>query len=143
MGILLALGSNVCFALRNIGTKYYDDGESSQSKTTIEGFAAISLTGFIALIPVGFIFICYSYIQETQLEMIDTNPYLLLSAVSHVVYNLISLTAVLVMFDPLQHALLNVAKRVSIVLVFYLFVQQIVNPFNSLMAVTCLIVSIG
>ena len=80
MGILLALGSNVCFALRNIGTKYYDDGESSQSKTTIEGFAAISLTGFIALIPVGFIFICYSYLQESQLEMIDANPYLLLSA---------------------------------------------------------------
>ena len=50
MGIVLALGSNVCFALRNVGLKYYAD-ESSYSKTSLHGFVSISIVGCTALIP--------------------------------------------------------------------------------------------
>jgi len=140
LGILLALGSNVCFALRNIGTKYFSVKDETQGKTTIQGFAAISLSGFIALIPLLLIqFYLFGYSASASLL---SNHYLLLSASNHVVYNIISLTAVLVVFDPLQHALLNVAKRVSIVLVFYLFIQQNFALLNSMFAVTCLIISI-
>ena len=105
------------------------------------GFAAISLSGFIALIPLLLIqFYLFGYSATVSLL---SNHYLLLSASNHVVYNIISLTAVLVVFDPLQHALLNVAKRVSIVLVFYLFIQQNFALLNSMFAVTCLIISVG
>ena len=43
VGIIFAVGSNLCFALRNIGTKYFFETESSESKTTLMGFASISL----------------------------------------------------------------------------------------------------
>ena len=36
-GIILALGSNVCFALRNIGTKYYSEKDETERKTSIQG----------------------------------------------------------------------------------------------------------
>ena len=37
LGIFLALGSNVCFALRNIGSKYFSVKDEAQGKTTIQG----------------------------------------------------------------------------------------------------------
>ena len=39
----------------------------------------------------------------------------------HPIYNIISLTVILSMFSPIQHALLNVAKRVTVVLGFLIF----------------------
>ena len=105
------------------------------------GFAVISLSGFIALFPLLLIQLYLSG-YSASVDLLS-NPHLLLSASNHVVYNIISLTAVLVLFDPLQHALLNVAKRVSIVLVFYLFIQQNFALMNSMFAVTCLIISVG
>ena len=51
-GVFLALGSNICLALRNTFTKYFNFGEQSQkSRTTLEGFAVISLAGLISLLP--------------------------------------------------------------------------------------------
>ena len=61
---------------------------------------------------------------------------------SHAVYNVISITCVLSAFDPLQHAFLNVTKRVTIVLVFYLLVQSVPSPLNIMSGLTCLVVSI-
>ena len=58
------------------------------------------------------------------------------------VYNVVSITCVLSAFNPLQHAFLNVAKRVTIVLVFYLLVQRVPSPLNIVSGVTCLLVSI-
>ena len=51
-GVLLALGSNICLAVRNTGIKYFIQGEEAKiSKTSIDGFAMMSFAGFLALLP--------------------------------------------------------------------------------------------
>ena len=137
-GVLLALGSNICLALRNTGLKYLftEDIGKGKSKTTIEGFAMISLAGFLSLLPL------WLYLSLTSEILIKTDGSFYAACLSHAVYNIISITCVLSVFDPLQHALLNVVKRVSIVLVFYLLVQKIPSPLNILSGIACLAVSI-
>ena len=138
-GILMALGSNVFFALRNVKTKYAAS-EDQIKLTSIHGFSLLSLSGFLCLLPSYFI----SSFQGRFIEELQTTnaEFLILSSVCHVIYNAVSLTLVLSMFDPLQHAFLNIAKRVSIVLIFYVFVQQEFAPFNTISAAFCLIVCV-
>ena len=135
-GVLLALGSNICLALRNTGLKYFFTEGNNKSKTTTEGFAMISLAGFLSLLPL------WLYLSLTSEILVKTDSSFYAACLSHAVYNIISITCVLSVFDPLQHALLNVVKRVSIVLVFYLFVQKIPSPLNILSGIACLAVSI-
>ena len=137
-GVLLALGSNMCLALRNTGLKYFYTGENDnkdKTKTTKEGFAVMSLAGFFSLLPLWLFFTITSEIP------INTNKSFFAACLSHAGYNIISITCVLSVFDPLQHALLNVVKRVSIVLVFYLLIQKIPSPLNIISGMACLVVS--
>jgi len=68
--------------------------------------------------------------------------FFVISTISHVLYNIISLTVILSLFNPVQHAMLNVGKRTSIVLVFYFFSQRPFTIFNLVSAIICLLVSI-
>lgn len=122
-GIVMALGSNVLFALRNVKTKYAAS-EDQINLTSIPGFSLLSLTGFFCLLPTYFITSIHGGFPKDFQQHLINSHFLFLSSVCHVVYNAVSLTVVLSMFNPLQHAFLNIAKRVSIVLVFYIFVQQ-------------------
>lgn len=106
----------------------------NKSKTTLEGFAMVSLAGLLSLLP------CWLYLSFTSEIAIKTNGNFFAACVSHAVYNIVSITCVLSVFDPLQHALLNVVKRVSIILVFYLLVQMIPTPLNVISGISCLIV---
>ena len=138
-GVLLALGSNMCLALRNTGLKYFYTGENdnkNKTKTTLEGFAMMSLAGFFSLLPL------WLYLSITSEISIKTNKSFFAACLSHAAYNIISITLVLSVFDPLQHALLNVIKRVSIVLVFYLLVQKVPSPLNIISGIACISVSI-
>ena len=96
----------------------------------------VSLAGFLSLLPL------WLYQSLTSEIVIKTSGSLFAACVSHAVYNMVSITCVLSVFDPLQHALLNVVKRVSIVLVFYLLVQKIPSPLNIFSGIACLAVSI-
>ena len=96
----------------------------------------MSLAAFLSLLPL------WLYVSLTSEIIIKTNGSFYAACVSHAVYNIISITCVLSVFDPLQHALLNVVKRVSIVLVFYLLVQKIPSPLNIMSGIACLAVSI-
>ena len=137
-GVLLALGSNICLASRNTGLKYFftEGNNKNKSKTTPEGFAMMYLAGFLSLLPL------WLYVSLTSEIIIKTDVSFFAACVSHAVYNIVSITCVLSVFDPLQHALLNVVKRVSIVLVFYLLVQKIPSPLNVMSGMACLSVSI-
>lgn len=121
-GILFALGSNMCFAFRNVGTKYFSSGGGEKTKTTPEGFAAISLSGLLALVPAWLLLLTIGSAPPRPTFLVIT------SALAHTVYNLLSLTVILALFDPLQHAVLNTGKRASIVLAFYLAAQR---PFRA------------
>ena len=138
-GVLLALGSNICLAVRNTGIKYFyteDNFNQNKSKTTVEGFAMISLSGFLSLLP---LWVLISFYYDM---LISASGFLYAASVCHSLYNVISITCVLSAFNPLQHSLLNVVKRVSIVLVFYLFVQKIPSPLNIISGLACLTASI-
>ena len=136
-GVILALGSNLCLALRNTGLKYFYTGENDRdkTKTTKEGFAMMSLAGFFSLLPL------WLFLTITSEIPLNTSKSFFAACLSHAAYNIISITCVLSVFDPLQHVLLNVVKRVSIVLVFYLLIQRIPSPLNIISGIACLVVS--
>ena len=143
-GILFALSSNLFFALRNVGAKYFgQDGKSS--KTTIDGFATMSFGGFLSLAPLWIASIIFRYTNFDLLFVPSRNCVLSLLASSsgHLIYNIISLTIILSIFDPVQHAMLNVAKRISIVIIFYLFGHQHFTLFNITSASLCLVVCLS
>ena len=158
-GVILALGSNVCLGLRNICTKYFLKGEEiKKSRTTVEGFATISLAGLVSLLPMQLFVLLRSRIEvDLPGKFIEysagTNFYsmaiflnsqynsTLLANLSHVLYNLISLACVLSAFNPLQHAFLSVTRRVTVVTLFCLLAP--VSPSLSIFSGgMCLLVSI-
>ena len=96
----------------------------------------MSLAGFFSLLPL------WLYLTITSEISIKTSKSFFIACLSHAAYNIISITLVLSVFDPLQHALLNVIKRVSIVLVFYLLVQKVPSPLNIISGIACISVSI-
>eukprot|EP00091_Calanus_sinicus_P011314 TRINITY_DN25657_c0_g1_i1.p1 TRINITY_DN25657_c0_g1~~TRINITY_DN25657_c0_g1_i1.p1 ORF type:complete len:170 (-),score=33.01 TRINITY_DN25657_c0_g1_i1:76-585(-) len=70
VGILFALASNMCYSLRNIGTKYFFPEDSSESKTTVAGFAAISFGGLLSLVPVWISSLSwFNTIQLSQMKL--------------------------------------------------------------------------
>ena len=68
---------------------------------------------------------------------------LLISSLCHAVYNTVSLTLVLAVFNPVQHSLLNVGKRISIVIALYVFSQRVLSPGNIVSAGVCLLVCLS
>ena len=138
VGVTFSVGSNLCFALRNIGTKYFiQTDSSSHSKTTLEGFASISLIGFLLILPTVLIVFVR---RADDINMLSEN--LWISSICHAVYNIVSLTMVLSIFNPVQHSLLNVGKRISIVIALYVFSQRSLTPVNIVSAIVCLAVSV-
>ena len=71
------------------------------------------------------------------------SPSLLVSSSCHAIYNMISLTLVLSTFNPVQHSLLNVGKRISIVIALYFFSQRVLSPVNIVSAGLCLLVCVS
>ena len=52
VGVIFSVGSNLCFALRNIGTKYFPEKHSSSpAKPSLAGFASMSLVGLVVMVP--------------------------------------------------------------------------------------------
>lgn len=138
VGVTFSVGSNLCFALRNIGTKYFFQADTSpESKTTLIGFASISLVGFLLILPSLLVVLVF---RAEHVNLLSEN--LWISSICHAVYNIVSLTMVLSIFNPVQHSLLNVGKRISIVIALYVFSQRSFNMFNIVSALVCLAVSV-
>ena len=75
----------------------------------------------------------------TSIVSLDSKYHLMLLGLGlfHATYNIISMTVILSMFSPIQHALLNVAKRVTVVLAFFLVTFTTANqvsPINIISA---------
>ena len=137
VGVIFSVGSNLSFALRNIGTKYFPEKDSS-SKTTLAGFASMSLVGFLAIFP-----LLLAVLLLTPHHINHHSQDLLISSLCHAVYNTVSLTLVLAVFNPVQHSLLNVGKRISIVIALYVFSQRVLSPLNIVSAGVCLLVCVS
>ena len=149
----------ICYSFRNIGIKYLtnpeaDDDENDEKAkdehgdndqvthhATLEGVAGMSVCGLISLIPVWIYLISNGTVTMTE-AWSRLDPLAVVVALCHVNYTCISLALVLAMFDPVQHALLTVAKNINVVLVFYLFIHQTVSTLHVISALTCLVVSI-
>ena len=141
-GVVLALLSNLCYALRNTGMKAVCKG-----KLNVADFGLLSAVGLLILtIPAIFVS-CFR--TETIFQMFHAglslndlhHALLIFSGVFHAIYNIISMTIILTMFSPIQHALLNVAKRVTVVLGFFIVTfstSSSVSPFNVFSAVSCI-----
>ena len=97
-GIFMALGSNMFYASRNVGSK----SSKENSSTTLAGFTNVSLCGVIALLPLLIISLMTLQNDESNLYKNDINYLLVTSSISHCVYSLISLAVILAMFDPIQ-----------------------------------------
>ena len=138
VGVIFSVASNLCFALRNIGTKYFPEKDSSApSKTTLAGFASMSLVGLLAIFP-----LLLTVLLSTPDHLNYHSQELLVSSLCHAVYNIVSLTLVLAVFNPVQHSLLNVGKRISIVIALYVFSQRVLSPLNIVSAAVCLLVCV-
>ena len=138
VGVIFSVGSNLSFALRNIGAKYFPEKDSSSSKTTLAGFASMSLVGLLVIFPS-----LLTVLLLTPHHINHHSQDLLISSLCHAVYNTVSLTLVLAVFNPVQHSLLNVGKRISIVIALYVFSQRVLSPVNIVSAGVCLLVCVS
>ena len=97
-GIFMALGSNILYAARNVGSKSLKENSS----TTLAGFTNLSLFGIIALLPLLIISLLTLQNDESNLYKYDINYLVATASISHCMYSFISLAVILAMFDPIQ-----------------------------------------
>ena len=65
------------------------------------------------------------------------------SSLAHCAYSFVSLVVILSMFDPVEHAMLNTSKRLTLVVAFYLLISaNYWNYFNIACALTSLSLNI-
>ena len=98
----------------------------------------MSLVGFLVILP-----LLLAVLLSTPQHLNYQSQDLLLSSLCHAVYNIVSLTLVLAVFSPVQHSLLNVGKRISIVIALYVFSQRLLSPVNIVSAGVCLLVCLS
>ena len=118
-----------------------------KGKLNVGDFGLLSAVGLLILsLPTVFL-LCVRSDDVLQmfyavLSLDNLHHALLISSgVFHAIYNIISMTIILTMFSPIQHALLNVAKRVTVVLGFFIVTfstASSVSPLNVLSAVSCI-----
>ncbi|XP_033645486.1 uncharacterized protein LOC117304949 [Asterias rubens] len=105
-GIGAAAISNIAFPVRNI---YLKKSDLSAHQDPLQQFAAISIYSVIILIPwVGVKYLFYALPRLHPAESI-------MSSIFHFIYNAASIT-VLQAFNPVVHALLNLSKRVIVII---------------------------
>ena len=98
----------------------------------------MSLVGLTAIVP-----LLLTVLLGTPHHINYQSQDLLISSLCHAVYNTVSLTLVLAVFNPVQHSLLNVGKRISIVIALYVFSQRVLSPLNIVSAGVCLLVCVS
>ncbi len=115
-GIAAAVSCNMAFPVRNIFLKKSQQG-------TLEKYAVISvLSSGILLLLLPFKMLWVSLKEDTT----DATFNISLSAVFHCSYNLASIE-VLQMVSPLTHAVLNMCKRITIIVVNVIYFNHIIS----------------
>ncbi len=114
-GIGTAILSNIFFPIRNILLK------SSEEKT-LPKYVVISLLSSIILLPI----LAISELWSVRETVLLGSPSCLLSALFHCFYNLASFQ-VLETVSPLTHAVLNMGKRLSIIVINLVFFNHAVS----------------
>ena len=112
-GLAAAIGSNIAFPIRNIYLKKMDD--SQKFEKPLQKYAAISVYGVLFLLPI--LVIKFALTQALSMVQLKEG---VVSCVFHFMYNLASIT-VLQSVSPLTHAVLNLLKRVFVIVANIVF----------------------
>ena len=112
-GLVAAIGSNIAFPIRNIYLKKL--GDSQEFEKPLQKYAAISVYGVLFLLPI----LVMKFAVTQALSMVQLKEGVI-SCVFHFMYNLASIT-VLQSFSPLTHAVLNLLKRVFVIVANIVF----------------------
>ena len=112
MGLIAAVASTVCFPVRNVFLKRL------QVEHPLQKYAVISILGVAFLLPA----LVLKYIVTKTLFVLRWKEGAL-SAVCHFVYNVASIT-VLQSISPVSHSILNLLKRVVVVLTNILYFRS-------------------
>ena len=142
---IVVICSGVCFAITNTGVKYSKD-PTGKENTTIEGFSMLAFGGFLSILPLLFFMFCFdgNFIHFLNITAKNWNSIQLLaiSSFSHMLSNIISITMILDIFNPVQHALLNAGKTVLIVLCSNVLMKPFITSFNFFFAMLSFMLSI-
>ena len=129
-GIVAAMTSNTAFPVRNIFLKNL----STIWDSPLQKFAVMSIYSVIFLLPILLIklFITQQFLTANLSES-------LISSVFHSTYNLASIT-VLESFSPLTHAILNISKRLFVILANIIYFH---TPFSLVMLISLIVLLLG
>ena len=122
-GIGAAILSNVAFPMRNIAAKASWDSDLC-TDGPLQGYASMSMNGFLVILP----FVLLKLIITHNLPFLEPAESFVSSA-SHVIYNIASLN-VLEQVLPLTHAILNLSKRIIVILANIIYFR---TPFTTAM----------
>ena len=110
-GLVAAICSNIAFPLRNIYLKKLSDSWENP----LQKYAVISIYGVLILLPI--LSVKFAISQALSIVRLKESA---ISSAFHFIYNLASIT-VLQSFSPLTHAILNLAKRVFVIVANIMF----------------------
>ena len=120
-----------------------------KGKLNVADFGLLSAVGLLVLAVPSVFLLCFrtSAIFQMFFAIVSLDELhhalMLFMGVFHATYNIISMTIILTLFSPIQHALLNVAKRVTVVLGFFIVTFSTANTVsltNVFSAVSCIII---
>ena len=142
---IVVISSGISFAITNTGVRYGEDPKGKE-RTTIEGFSMLAFGGFLSLLPLVFFMFCFDGNFITFLNITANNwniiELLIMSSVGHMLSNIISITVILDLFNPVQHALLNAGKAALIVLCSNIVMKPYITSFNFFFAMLSFFISI-
>ena len=120
-----------------------------KGKLNVADFGLLSAVGLQVLAVPSIFLLCFRtnaiFQMFTAIGSLDELHHVLMlfMGVFHATYNIISMTIILTLFSPIQHALFNMAKRVTVVLGFFIVTfstADTVSRTNVFSAVSCIII---
>ncbi|PVD31820.1 hypothetical protein C0Q70_07238 [Pomacea canaliculata] len=116
-GVVLAMGSNVLLAVRNLAIKGLHSGQLNLGPRRFSWCVGGVLVGMSVVVLTAVWWLEIVDIMSRRSTLAVTS--LLLSGVFHVTYSLISTSVILRALDVVSHAMANVIKRVLVVALLY------------------------
>ena len=120
-----------------------------KGKLNVADFGLLSAVGLLVLAVPSVFLLCFRttavFKMFSAIVSLDElhHALMLFMGLFHATYNIISMTIILTLFSPIQHALLNVAKRVTVVLGFFIVTFSTANTVsltNVFSAVSCIVI---
>ncbi|PVD31822.1 hypothetical protein C0Q70_07240 [Pomacea canaliculata] len=128
-GVVLAMGSNVLLAVRNLAIKGLHSGQLNLGPRRFSWSVGGVLVGMSVLVLTAVWWLEIVDIVSRRSTLAVTS--LLLSGAFHVTYSLISTSVILRALDVVSHAMANVIKRVLVVALLYVSGSRSASGVNA------------